>query len=190
MCILICGIVVGLLVVDNIIYLRQRQYQRALRSGDVAAVIAYLDSGFELNSPIPHSKGAAYPILEAVRSGNPELVHYLLEKGADPSARSQFGIVPLHAAAHLGHIEIVRILLDAGVDINELSPYPGNTALHEAVLMNDPSMVSFLVSQGARIDIRDKGRGMTALEYATSLKRDDIAELLTSASNQNRATHD
>ena len=43
-----------------------------------------------------------------------EVVHILLEEGADVAARDRTGSTPLHVGAELGRDQIVRILLRAG----------------------------------------------------------------------------
>ena len=40
----------------------------------------------------------------------------MLERGADPNAKDDDGLTPLHDAALWGHVEIVKILLERGAD--------------------------------------------------------------------------
>jgi ankyrin repeat protein len=40
----------------------------------------------------------------------------LLAKGANPNAKQQAGVTPLHQAAHNGHAEMVELLLAHGAD--------------------------------------------------------------------------
>ena len=45
-----------------------------------------------------------------------EIVHALLDAGADPNARSASGGTPLHTAAFTGNVSVMRMLLAAGGD--------------------------------------------------------------------------
>jgi ankyrin repeat protein len=42
----------------------------------------------------------------AARDGDVERVKKLLEKGANPNARTEAGLTPLHEAASWGHVEL------------------------------------------------------------------------------------
>ena len=52
----------------------------------------------------------------AARYGHVEVVHCLLEAGADKNTGNMAGNMPLHHAALLGHVEVARCLLEAGAD--------------------------------------------------------------------------
>ena len=57
--------------------------------------------------------------LAAAGSQTPETVTALINAGADPNARAEFGLTPLHrAAAHSQTPEIVTALINAGADPN------------------------------------------------------------------------
>ncbi len=61
--------------------------------------------------------GADFPIVHAVRRGNPEIVRLLLQHGADPNVSSMvLGASPLFTAALNNDIEIGKILLEYGAD--------------------------------------------------------------------------
>ena len=52
----------------------------------------------------------------AASAGDVERVRELLEKGADPNVRGEYGNTPLHDAAYEGHVDVVRLLLEHGAD--------------------------------------------------------------------------
>ena len=134
------------------------------------------------------------PFLRAARAGDAAAMRLLLKRGADPkiatgsdvpvdvsqpARRAPGGINPLMAAAGLGAkeedtvgrkrteaqaIEAIQVCLEAGVDVNAVDGR-GQTALYGAALQGYDEVVKFLVSHGAKIDIKD-GRGFTALDAA------------------------
>jgi len=61
-------------------------------------------------------------ILAAVDFGHRELVQWLIERGANPNARSRIGSegTALHSAAFEGNLEMVKLLVAAGADIRAL----------------------------------------------------------------------
>jgi cytohesin len=64
-------------------------------------------------------------------SGQLELVDLLLEAGADPHARDDGGLTPIHSAALVGNVEVVAGLLDRGLNMRGPSY---STLVHTAAL--------------------------------------------------------
>ncbi|MFZ8806781.1 MAG: ankyrin repeat domain-containing protein [Pyrobaculum sp.] len=56
------------------------------------------------------------PLHDAARSGHPEVVKFLLERGVDPNLRNNDSWTPLHSAACRCHIEVVRVPLEHRAD--------------------------------------------------------------------------
>ena len=124
----------------------------------------------------------------AAKYGEPEIVRTLAEHGAYPFVLSQNGASTLQAAMgmpgsslegrrdRIGNslpdaeaeermtLELARIILDLGVDVNA-ADRRGNTALHDAVRKNFPSVVELLAARGADINAENQ-RGQTALVLA------------------------
>jgi ankyrin repeat protein len=63
-------------------------------------------------------------LLAAVEFSHHELVKWLIERGANPNARSRIGSqgTALHSAAFAGDLEMVKLLVAAGADIHALDP--------------------------------------------------------------------
>jgi ankyrin repeat protein len=61
-------------------------------------------------------------ILAAVEFGHRELAQWLIDRGANPNARSRIGSegTALHSAAFEGNLEMVKLLVAAGADIRAL----------------------------------------------------------------------
>lgn len=56
------------------------------------------------------------PLSEAANGGSVETIRFLLDKGADPNSKGQFGRTPLYRAAFAGHLEACQVLLQNGAD--------------------------------------------------------------------------
>jgi ankyrin repeat protein len=90
------------------------------------------------------------PIHAACRSGSVDAVRYLLDNGADPSARTESGWTAMHFAVQAGNTEIVRILVEKGCSISELTS-DGLSPLTIAANAGNLELMSFLVSKGADV---------------------------------------
>lgn len=107
----------------------------------------------------------AYPDSSCVYSGHEGVARLLLEEaGADPDARDDLGMAPLHHAAKEGHEVIARLLLEAGADRDAQSE-SGRTPLHLAALFGREAVAQLLLDAGADKDTRDNN-GATPLALA------------------------
>jgi ankyrin repeat protein len=141
-------------------------------------------------------ESGATPFLRASMSSDTELMKLLLQRGANPKARSVNGDTALTLAGGIGwvdgvtyersakeNLEAVRMLLDLGVDPN-LANNEGRTALMGAALKGRNDVVQLLVDRGAKLETRDRGSRDThivgasiaghtwqAIDYADGLVR-------------------
>jgi uncharacterized protein len=116
------------------------------------------------------------PLMRAARAGDAEVMRMLLAKGADPKRTTKEGNTAFLFAAGIGYrdknttgteaqaLEAVKVALEQGVDINQ-----GNgrddTALHGAAGRGADSIIEFLVSKGAKLDVKSKAN-YTPLDIA------------------------
>jgi ankyrin repeat protein len=111
----------------------------------------------------------------AARSADLDLMHYLLDHGADPKLVGKDNQTSLMIAAGVGwsdHIrgteeealEAVKLCASLGVDVNAATD-KGETALHGAAHRGSDLIAKFLVDKGANVNARNK-RGFTALDLA------------------------
>jgi ankyrin repeat protein len=110
-----------------------------------------------------------------------EVVHYLLDMGADPShASRQGGFTPLHSAVATDagevDIEIVRLLVDKGADPNAKAQ-SGSTPLHTVAFTGDRASLDLLLKHGADPALTNN-EGKTAADIARERGNQEIADLL------------
>ena len=109
----------------------------------------------------------------AAQQGHYEIVALLLKLGAKTMVGRQ-KMNPLHWASEAGHLDCIKLLVTAGLDVNERTRdlvytprsviVAGTTALILAARGGNQDIVSFLIENGASIDVVDED-GMTALLY-------------------------
>jgi len=94
------------------------------------------------------------PMGEAAAKGNLPIIEALLKSGADVESSSPEGQTALMAVARTGNVKAARLLIENGADINAIEGWGGQTALHWAAARKHPEMVSFLIANGAAVDVR------------------------------------
>jgi len=98
---------------------RQAKYEFQLPTaagrGHLRCVQKMIHNGVDVNSPDGHQKTALH---KAVSRRRPEIINFLLEKKANPSARDRHKLTPLHWAAYRGYLNGIKILLKAKADIS------------------------------------------------------------------------
>jgi ankyrin repeat protein len=115
------------------------------------------------------------PFTRAARSADVELMHLLLDKGADPKLvgkDNQTALMVASGVAWNDHIrgteeealEAVKLCVSLGLDVNAATD-KGETALHGAAHRGADSITKVLVDKGANVNARNK-RGFTALDLA------------------------
>jgi len=140
-----------------------------------------LDAGADPNALVDNTPRArmregsprivfATALMRAAFAGDLDLVTLLLERGADPSVISSDGENILEAAAGLGFIpdyhrtfpseerlKVVRRFVELGNDVNHADDY-GITPLMAAANLGDPTLIQYLVDQGADLGAHDLGK--------------------------------
>lgn len=117
------------------------------------------------------------PFLLASLSGDVATMRLLLQHGADPRISTFAGTTPLMAAAGVNWVvnqtftegepallEAVKLLWGLGLDVNATNSM-GLTAAMGAANRGSDTIIEFLFSKGARLDVKDKV-GRTAYNWA------------------------
>lgn len=136
----------------------------ALREGRTGAARSIINSpGFNPNISI-EMMTTKFPIVLAAEMGNEEIVHLLIEKGADLTAQ---GTNALIAAIEGGHVNIVRNLLTyPEIDVNAMQRFPKFNPLHSAIRNHvNIEIIKLLLAHGADVNMKD-GFGNTPLAIA------------------------
>ncbi len=108
-------------------------------------------------------------------------MHLLIDAGANPKIVSNAGDTALMAAAGIGWganftvnapypaFDAVKYCVELGIDVN-VADARGYTALHGAAYLGNNEMVNFLVSRGAKVDVKTKA-GDTVADMANGPTR-------------------
>lgn len=127
----------------------------AAATGDLTRVRELLDTDPALINRInqynSYYAGCGSALKNAAGAGHLEIVHFLLERGADPNLPEEH-IAPkghaLYAAVYHGHYEIARLLLEHGADPD--APVESSAdAVWIAIRGGNLRMIELLVSYGA-----------------------------------------
>jgi len=117
----------------------------------------------------------ATAFMRAARSGDVEVMKYLLDHGADPKLANKDGVTALMVAAGLGYtdsnrstepevLEAVKLCESLGLDVNGVTD-KGETAMHGAARRGANSIIQFLADKGGKVSAANK-QGLTPLDLA------------------------
>ena len=116
------------------------------------------------------------PLHIACKTGNMEIVKYLLKEGAEIDSKDFASWTPLHFACQYSHLEITKYLIEEGAEVNCCNNF-GWTPLHIASEKGDLNLVEYLLDHRADINKQDM-YGQTALHIAARNKIEIVKYLL------------
>jgi ankyrin repeat protein len=128
-----------------------------IEKGHLSEVIEYIKPNYNLEKKY----GFGDTLLSiAVRKGNFEIVKTLLNAGADPNVRGDFGDIPVIEGASVeacygldqeNRLKIVELLILNGADVN-LRSVNGDSAIKTAAQCGNTKLVELLISNGANVN--------------------------------------
>ena len=145
----------------------------AAEKGDSTQVIDLLKRGMDVNTT--DSTGNTLLII-AARTGNTELLDFLLRNRANALKRNKYGDSALMVAAFRGDAATVQRLLDAKAPPN----HDGWTALHYAAYGGNAEIIRLLAAHDADLDA-EAPNGQTALMLAANNGKLDAVKVLVDA---------
>ena len=120
--------------------------------------------------------GNATPLHLASKYGHRQVACFLLEHGADVSAKGGDKSTPLHLASQEGHVEVAQMLIERGADVSAQT-WGEDTPLHLALQMGHVEVAQMLIERGADVSARYRG-GDTPLHLALRARHVEIAQML------------
>ena len=141
----------------------------------VKEISLFLDAGFSVNS----RNNTGIPLLNIAartRTGNPEVIRYLIAAGADVNLLAEDrGTTALIDSVMAQNLDIMDDLIKAGTDLN-VKDKNGQTALIVAAGASREKMVEILLKAGSDPDIPDS-LGVSARKYASLFQNKVILAL-------------
>ncbi len=170
---------------------------RAVQQGHTAVVEWLLTKGADISA---RDRSGFTPLHWAVQQNYPIITELLLVRGADQTLRDTKGRTPKILAASLGHqledparkvvhkkVEalahathhwpLLYYLAGKGAQYINEKDARGKTALHCAMLQDDPCIVTWLLDHGANVAIKDT-KGFTPLHTAAEQGHNSSASIL------------
>ncbi|KAK7440415.1 hypothetical protein VKT23_017053 [Stygiomarasmius scandens] len=135
----------------------------AIQGGELDIIKLLIQEG----AGISDEDGTALHVATGTYNVKLNIVQFLLDQGADVSARRDFdNNTPLQRAAFWGEDAILKLLIERGADVNAEGGLYGN-ALQTAAYWGRLGAVKLLIAEGANINATAGEEG-TALEAAAS----------------------
>lgn len=119
-----------------------------IRRNDLQALTEILNSGLDINTPVP---GEGSALIEAVRQGHREIVKLLIGAGADVNQPSPGDGNPMIAAARHNRMALAELLYRRGADLDAVVPRDG-TPLIVAIRSGHYAMAEQLIEWGADVN--------------------------------------
>ena len=122
------------------------ELHRVASSGSLLEVVKYLVEEKGMDPKATNKKGVTV-LQVAAKSGNLELVQYLVEKGADPNEKDNYDMTVLHWAANYGNLELVQYLVNEHKADPNAADDDYKKVLHYAAYSGNLELVQYLIEK-------------------------------------------
>lgn len=165
---------------------KDAKFRRACTDGNLAEAEAVLkEFGPEVVTKA-HWHGNT-PIFEAARAGQLAMVRWLIEHGAKPDEKNEWGDAPVNEAATMGHFDVVWFLAEKGADLK--APHKDhvggghNALILSAVRHRSVEALQKLKEHDVDLDTRHWNGNSALHEAARSGEKEIVAWLVKSGAN-------
>ena len=156
-------------------YERDSEVLAAVFYGDYHRATELIARFYELDAR--DGEGSGWTFLHwAVQEGHTNILHWLLERGADPEEFGRDCITPFSIAVSIGNLRFLKIMRRYGAEINGVPPHQ-NVPLIDAVAWKHSKCVRYLLLHGADVNAKDV-TGTTALVMAVHHGHHGLARYL------------
>lgn len=118
-------------------------------------------------------------LLEAAQNGELEVVESLLKSGVDVNFQNNRGWTALTIAAFHQRLNLVKFLVENGANVNHVNVNGTSVLMYaktKIVNTRDYKVVDFLLDTGADINIRDRKRNWTIIDYLGEIDDNELIE--------------
>ena len=102
----------------------------------------------------------------------------------------ELSTTPLIIASGLGHLSAVTLLIESGADVNKQEPCVGYTSLHASTQDGRFRVIQFLISKGARVNVRNRDGSTPLHMIAFNGHKEAAIYLLNHGAEVNAAKND
>ena len=152
--------------------------QSAAELGNRQLASILITAGARVNEKGPEGRTALH-----CANGQLDVIHLLIDKGADMNARDGEGVSPLDEAVWYGSLDTVALLLAHGARLNERETKTSATPINEAAYKGHVQLVQYLLQFKPDLEIPDK-HGYRPLDNAIRMGKEDCALLLLNAAGK------
>ncbi len=155
----------------------EKNFFRAIKENNVAAVKAFFDAGINPNS-VNENKITALNV--AIKESETKIVKAIIEK-ADINLKDNNGNSPLYLALKENKDDVVEALLAKNVDTNAVGRDGGTenqSILYLATIRNDEALVQKLLEKGANPNLADNAGATPLNEVCYASGNVNIAKML------------
>ena len=143
----------------------------AIKSGKRKLLFYLINNGFK---QVPDHRGN-YPIHEAAKKCDLDIIKLLVEKGADIDIQDENGNTPLNLAVLAGKPELVYYFIDMGADVNKKNKN-GRAPIHQAAIKGNEEIVYALLDADCDYACTDND-GYTPMNVAMIRQKGNIVEI-------------